>query len=241
MSLMVLFYSLSLLFSKHTDQRAFRLRRNFCRIANTILNIHFEAKGSVTEQPALYVCNHRSFSDPMVLTLFLEAWVVAKAEIADMPIINKGAEITGIIYVKRDSVDSRKATRDAMIKNLQAGRNILVYPEGTTNDGKYILPYKKGTFKEAATHGFAVVPVCMEYAHIKDLWKDRGLFAQFFRQYSKWKTKVKLEFGPILRDTEGETMRLQAMEWTNQTIQSMHQNWGSNFDNDALPPSLLQT
>ncbi len=235
---MLLGYSISLIFSKHTDKRAFRLRRNFCRISNKILNIQYSSEGTPAEETALYVCNHRSFSDPMVLTIFLEAWVVAKAEIANMPVINHGAKVTGIIYVKRDSLNSRKATRDAMIENLKKGRNILVYPEGTTNDEKYLLPYKKGTFKEAATHGFAVVPVAMEYGHDKDLWKNRGLFAQFFRQYSKWKTQVKLAFGPVLKSSDGEYLRQEAMKWTNQTIHEIHKGWKSNFDDQLEPPSL---
>jgi 1-acyl-sn-glycerol-3-phosphate acyltransferase len=172
--LMIVFlicYSISLLFSKHTDKRAFRLRRNYLKLTLIILNVSVELKGGSDVTPALYVCNHRTFFDPAVLCIFIDAFVIAKAEIANYPVINKGAERTGVIWVKRESHISRKKTRQALIDNLVDGRNILVYPEGTTNNEKKVLPFKKGTFHEIAKINVPAVPCVVEYSHRKDFWK----------------------------------------------------------------------
>ncbi|MBK7700798.1 MAG: hypothetical protein IPJ39_19750 [Saprospiraceae bacterium] len=37
--------------------------------------------------------------------------MIAKAEVAGYPIINKGAELTGVIWVDRNDQSSRTATR----------------------------------------------------------------------------------------------------------------------------------
>ncbi len=201
----------------------------------------YEIEGQPASTPALYVCNHRSFSDPVLLSKYLNAFVVAKAEVANMPVINKGASITGIIYVKRENSDSRKATRQALVDNLKKGRNILVYPEGTTNDQKYVMPYKHGTFNEAANNNFPIVPITMEYRHARDIWKDRGMISQFFRQCSKWRTDIKLKIGTAQTWENGESGRINAMSWTNQTIYDMHSGWESVFDDTLKPPTLSQT
>ena len=92
MLLSIVSYTLLRLFVKHTPEKAFKLRKLWLSyIAYPILNLKVQLKGRPTQSPALYVCNHRSFADPLVLCKYLDAFVIAKAEVADYPIINKGA------------------------------------------------------------------------------------------------------------------------------------------------------
>ncbi len=233
--IMVSAYMISTLFLGHTYKRGFRLRRNFCRATCWILNIHFEKTGNVINKTALYVANHRNFIDPALLCLYLDAYVVAKAEIEQMPIINKGVKITGIIYVKRESRDSRLDTRKALVNALLEGKNVLVYPEGTTNKDKYIMTYKSGTFKESVKHNIPIVPVVIEYKSEKDVWHKRSLVSQFFRQFGKWRTDAKISIGRPYEEDDVEFRRKSIMNWTNQQIQQMHKGWGSQFDNNEEP------
>jgi len=220
----------SSIFFKHTPARAYKLRRFFIRIATPILGIKIETEGAPIEGTALYLSNHRSFSDPVILCGVLDAYVIAKAEVADYPFLNKGAELTGIIYVKRDDVNSRKATRHAMVETIQKGLNVLVYPEGTTNASKRTLPYRMGTFKEAAANNIPIVPVTLEYKTKYDLWLNRGLFAQFFYQFWKWSTPVKLKFGEVHQSDDFEYLQKVCEDWTNASIEELHKGWGSTFD-----------
>lgn len=199
------------------------------RIALPILGICIEKKGEIHDRPALYVCNHRSLSDPIALCYFLDAFVIAKAEVGDIPLLNKGALITGIIYVKRESKDSRKATRKAMVDAVLEGKNVLVYPEGTTNANFKTLPYRPGTFVEAASNGIPIVPVTCEYKSENDLWIERGLPAHWFYQFWKVRTDIKLIIGKAMQSDDFEKIRSKAEAWTNEQIVEIHREWEGSY------------
>ncbi|MBT8191538.1 MAG: 1-acyl-sn-glycerol-3-phosphate acyltransferase [Saprospiraceae bacterium] len=222
-----LFFSLWLF--KNTNERAFRLRRAWVLFAIKVCGIKFEAEGKIHHESALYVCNHRSFCDPLILIKYLDAYVIAKAEVSGYPLIHTGAKLTGVIYVKRDNKDSRLAVRKAYVDTIKSGQNVLVYPEGTTNPFKTLLEYRPGTFLEAARHGFPIVPVVLEYKDQKDIWFNRGLFSQFFRQFGRWRTYAKLSIGPVFEGTDGIELRDQVQEWSQDKVNQMHKGWNSVF------------
>lgn len=223
------FFLISLIVTKKTWKRAFRLRRNWLGLANFFLNIHVDKVGDPPITPALYVSNHRSFSDPLILLEHLNAFVIAKAEVSSYPLINKGAELTGIVYVKRENKDSRRATRETMINTIRNGYNVLVYPEGTVGKNPETLPFKMGTFMEAAKEDIPVVPVAIAYKSPKDLWTIPNFIKQYLHQFSKWKTEVKLEFGPVLRSHDGQELHDQAYQWVNEKIREMQDGWSEAF------------
>lgn len=230
MFLFMVSYLLSTLVIPHSKERAFRLRRNWLKwIAIPVLNIHIDKQGNPISQPALYVCNHRSFSDPIILCRFIDAFVIAKAEVASYPIINKGAELTGVIWVQRQSQNSRKNSRSKMIKTLLDGDNVMVYPEGTVGIQKQTLEFRPGSFLECAANDIPVVPVAIEYKTLKDLWVKEKFIPQYFYQFSKWKTEVKIRIGKPLKSDDGITLCNDAHSWINHQIADMQKNWSRVF------------
>ena len=211
----------------NNQERAFRLRRHWLKyVALPVLNIKIEVKGTPpVEGNCLYICNHRSFADPVVILYFIDAFVIAKAEVANYPIINKGAELTGVLWVKRTDKSSRNATRQLMVETLKSGRNILVYPEGTVSTTQKTLPFNPGTCHSAAEEGFKIVPAAIEYRDTSDLWVYHHFVRQVFHQFSKWRVEVKLEFGDPLYGNDGELLKRQAETWINETMTAMQLNW----------------
>ncbi len=214
---------------KDTPKRAYQLRHYWIKMALFILGIRIEKQGQAIEETALYVCNHRSFSDPVIVLYFLDAYVIAKAEVADMPVINKGAHITGILYVKRENKNSRTQVRNKMVDTLKKGLNVLVYPEGTTNYHKHVMPLRIGTFIEARNYNFPIIPIVCEYRTRFDVWHNKSFLHQFFFQFRKLRTDVKLTFGPVIRDGSGEEIGSIIENWMNSEIDRMHERWDSCF------------
>jgi len=230
MAMFMLSYGLSCIFYKHTKQRALNLRTNYLKyVAIPVLNIKITKEGEPCNKTALYVANHRSFADPIVICKYLQAFVIAKAEVANYPIINKGAELTGVIWVDRNNKDSRSATREKLTETIDSGFNILVYPEGTVGIHKNTLPFRKGTFIEAAQNNIPVVPIAIEFRSNKDLWVREKFIPQYFHQFSKWKTEVKLKFGTPLSNPNGEELHQEAYDWINQELSEMQKNWSDSF------------
>lgn len=226
MILFLLGYALSRIIFKHTKASGLRLRKFWITyVAFPILNLKVEVKGKPQSDAALYVCNHRSFTDPIAISKYLNAFVIAKAEVASYPVINKGAEVTGVLYVKRDDKNSRTETRKAFIDVIKGGYNILIYPEGTISTKKSPFPFKKGTFYEAVKEGVTLVPVAIEFRDKKDLWTIHNFIGQYFNQFSKWKTEVKLSFGPPLVAEDGEQLLNAAYNWINEELDVMQKDW----------------
>ncbi len=212
--LFLIVYTITIPIFGNSDTRKFKLRRAWLKFGIPLFGMRIEHRGTPIGVPALYVCNHRSLSDPMATCLYLDAYVIAKAEVGNIPILSKGAELTGIIYVKRENKDSRNAVREKTIETIQSGKNVLVYPEGTVSGNEKILPYRFGTFIEAAKHGIPIVPIAIEYRRKKNIWIKIGLIAHFFKQFSYWRTDMLHVIGKPITGVSGEEAAKIAEEWT---------------------------
>jgi len=227
----MLAYTLKSIYVKHTKSRALKLREDYLKYwALPILNIHVTVKGAPVASTALYVANHRSFSDPLVICKYLRAFVIAKAEVADYPIINKGAQLTGVIWIKREDKNSREATRSTLVHTIQEGYNMLVFPEGTVGKLAATLPFRKGTFQEAAKHDILVVPIVIEYKSAKDLWIHPHFIKHYFAQFNKWKTEVKISFGDPITSNDGLLLAQKAEQWINEEKINLRKDWSTVFD-----------
>ena len=227
---------------KHTKEKAFKLRRLYLRYANWVLGISTELEGTIPEGTSLFVSNHRSLSDPLILCQYLDAFIIAKAEVGQYPLISTGAELTGILYVQREDKNSRQAVREKLKSTLLSGSNVLVYPEGTVNYNKTTLPYRPGTFKEIVNHGISVVPIVLEYKHAKDVWFKSPMLNHFFKQFGRFRTRAKVVIGKPMFNEDGALLRQQIEEWTNSTIEDIHKNWpGSYFStNNSIEKQISE-
>lgn len=223
-------YGLTRVFSQHNADSAFALRRLWLKtIGIPVLNIHVIKEGTIHDSPAIYMGNHRSFADPIVVCRYVDAFVIAKAEVANYPIINKGAELTGVIWVNRNDKNSRQATRSKLVETWSTGHNILVFPEGTVGILPGTLPFKMGTFLEAAQNGIPIVPFAIEFRSKKDLWVLQKFIPQYFYQFSKWKTEVKFSIGEPITDTDGERLQQRTKAWIDAKLAEQQKGWSEIF------------
>lgn len=222
---LLVYIPLSYLFLKNTPKNAFRLRRLYVYITSAIFGISCEVEGTPHKGTALYVSNHRNFLDPLIFSHYVNAYVIAKAEVSKIPLLDTGAKLTGIIYVQRENKGSRSSVRQKMVETLLQDINILVYPEGTVNVKQELLEYRPGTFIETAKINIPVVPVVLEYHNEKDLWENKSLFSQFFQSLGKLRTKTKLSIGPAMNDDDGLALRDKVQKWSQAKVNEMHVEW----------------
>jgi len=220
-------YLLSTIFIPHTKERGFRLRRNWARIGIFILGIKNSLIGNPIECNALYVVNHRSLVDPLIIAPEINAFIVAKAEVSSYPVLGPAAEKTGIVFVKREDKSSRAATMDAIRMILKRGDNVMIFPEGTTNLYKFTKEYKLGSFRIAAELGIPVVPVVLEYRDHKDLWTLNDMIPQFMKQFGTWNTYTKMLIGQPFTGDDPVQLMHKTKEFTDNTLAGMHENWST--------------
>lgn len=121
-------------------------------------------KGEVAEGPALLLGNHMSYIDIPVLFSIADVSFVAKDEIKSWPFLGAAGEAFGIIFIDRNSPDSRQATLAAMKDGVQKdGRKVVVFPGGTTQ--RWENPWRHGSFKLAEKEGLPVQFFAITYTH----------------------------------------------------------------------------
>jgi 1-acyl-sn-glycerol-3-phosphate acyltransferase len=201
-----------------------RIRRSWIKFISPVLGLKIINHTQVKEGTYLYISNHRSFMDPVVILHYIFALPLAKAEVQSYPLIGFGAGITGVLYVVRDSPDSRLDARQAIAQSLKKDESVLVYPEGTTFNTPTSGEFKKGSFEIAAVLNIPILPVAIEYQDIKDHWKEKSLFQQYLYQFGKKRCVCRIEFGePILSD-EADVLLYTTQQWIDaQLITFRHQ------------------
>lgn len=120
--------------------------------------------GPSTGPGRLVVANHVSWVDDVALLALLpEVRPVAKAEVADWPILGASARRTGAVFLDRGRLRSLPASVGEVTGILRAGGSVLVHPEGTTSCGAELGRFRPAFFQAAVDAGAPVCPVALRY------------------------------------------------------------------------------
>ncbi len=160
-----------------------RMRRLIPRFYHTLCARIFGFDVRVRGQPSsaaptLFVANHISYTDIMVLGSLIEGSFIAKAEIADWPFFGTLCRMARTVFVARRGPRAAEQ-RDEIASRLDACDNLILFPEGTSNDGLHVLPFKSALFAVAqpreGSPPLAVQPVSIAYTRLDGIPLVRSL------------------------------------------------------------------
>lgn len=111
-----------------------------------------------TNRPAVFIFNHQSGVDPVIIAKLIRSDVVGIANIKfkNHPIFGFLLRLTDAIFI--DSKSSRNSVAKAM-RSLQSGLSVAVAPEGTRTSGQVLGPFRSGAFIMAAKLNIPIVPI----------------------------------------------------------------------------------
>jgi lyso-ornithine lipid O-acyltransferase len=112
----------------------------------------------------VFVMNHRSAVDVLVLFATTEAQLVSRHDLAAWPGIGFGARRIGTMFVDRASMRSGATVLKEMTRTLEAGRGVALFPEGTAFAGDEVHPLRPGAFKAAIRTDAEIIPMGIAYA-----------------------------------------------------------------------------
>lgn len=127
-----------------------------------------EKIGTPLRRDVFYVANHLSWIDILALGGASGTAFVAKAELASSPLVGWLAGLNRTVYVKRENrlgvAEQINQLRDALADNWA----ITIFPEGTTTDGRSLLPFKTPMLRvlEPPPPGVMVQPVLLDYGAV---------------------------------------------------------------------------
>jgi 1-acyl-sn-glycerol-3-phosphate acyltransferase len=97
----------------------------------------------------LWVANHLSWVDPVILMSLRPMGTIAKGEVTGYPVIGPLAQRSGIHFVDREDPTSRAAALVSFRASLKSGRHMLLFPEGTTTRGERLAEFYEGGLRTA--------------------------------------------------------------------------------------------
>jgi 1-acyl-sn-glycerol-3-phosphate acyltransferase len=152
------------------------------RVFCWLIGLKVQVVGKVSDKPAtLFLPNHSSWLDILVLGSVLRASFVSKSEVGQWPVVGIIAKLGRTVFVSRRRSSTVLREADTMRERLQAGDSLILFAEGTSNDGTRVLPFRSA-FLAAAADAKAVQPISLVYDRLGGLpacRRDRPLFAWY--------------------------------------------------------------
>ncbi len=128
-----------------------------CRALGVRLRVHGEL-----EHGCLVVGNHVSWLDIPILGAQGELGFLSKAEVRRWPLIGWMSALAETLFIERGGHQTAGVT-NAILEALHRGRSIVIFPEGTTSDGRRLLRFHPRLFAVAQTPGGRLQPVAIRY------------------------------------------------------------------------------
>ena len=126
------------------------LPRFYHRVSCRLIGLTVEATGTISSaRPTLFVSNHSSYLDIEVLGSLIAGSFVAKTEVAGWPFLGLLAKLQETVFVDRKARNAANH-RDDLRSRLEAGDDLILFPEGTSSDGNRTLPFKTALFSVAS-------------------------------------------------------------------------------------------
>jgi 1-acyl-sn-glycerol-3-phosphate acyltransferase len=113
--------------------------------------------------PSLIVSNHISWLDAVVLAARIDCVFVLKTEVMRWPVIGSLCRAAHAIPIIRGSNAGLCRALELIEPALNAGKSVVVFPEGTTTCGDSVLPFANGCFQAAIDTGRPIQPLLIAY------------------------------------------------------------------------------
>lgn len=168
-----------------------------CRLCLLALGIRWQCRGARMRDPGAVVANHSSWLDIFVLNAAAPVFFVSKAEVAGWPGINILTRVTDTHFVTRDPKLARAQAAE-FAERTALGHRLLFFPEGTSTDGRRVLPFKPTLFQAfldpALPEGLAIQPVTVRYTapwgrepRFYGWWGDMDLGPHLLAVLGQWR------------------------------------------------------
>ena len=152
------------------------INTRYYRLLCRLLRIRVHVTGApVADRAALFVSNHVSWIDIVVIGSVSPVAFVAKREVATWPLVGVTARLQRTVFVDRTRRQQTGTAIAEMVKRLADGTSVVLFAEGTSSDGNRVLPFRSaliGAVREAAARtegGMLIQPMSICYTTINGI------------------------------------------------------------------------
>jgi len=152
---------------KYTEEQRYAMLKKIDHAANRGGNLHIDGHGveNIPSQNGfMFYPNHQGLYDVLAIIdtcprLFS---VVMKKELKDIFFLKQVFQIMGAYALDREDVRQSMKVIQQVSQDVAAGRNFLIFPEGTrSRQGNQVQDFKGGSFKAATRARCPIIPVAL--------------------------------------------------------------------------------
>jgi 1-acyl-sn-glycerol-3-phosphate acyltransferase len=130
-----------------------------------LLGIDLVPSGLPKPGASLLVSNHVSWLDIIALhSVIPQARFVSKADVKDWPVIGRLVTGAGTLYIERERKRDALRVVHQMAEVMGQGGTVAVFPEGTTSDGRAVLPFHANLLQAAIATGVPVQAAVLRFS-----------------------------------------------------------------------------
>lgn len=139
--------------------------RIFLAAVARIAGLRVAIDGKPLREKVLFVSNHVSWLDILALGGATGSAFVSRDDVAKWPLVGWLADQNDTLYVARGSRQKARGQADLLREVVASGRAVALFPEGTTEGGEEILPFRPSLFASLfpTLPGIRVQPVALDY------------------------------------------------------------------------------
>lgn len=174
-----------------------RTLHHFSRRALKALPLRITWEGEPDPSAPLWIANHLSWLDPIVLLSLRPMGLLAKAEAADYPLIGPWMRRAGLRFVDRDDATSRGTALAMLGQDLMKRRPMLIFPEGTTTKGR-LTHLRPGGLLAARELGISVQPFRLSTPDEHYTWTGDESLLPHLKTLLRRPARLGVEARPVL-------------------------------------------
>jgi len=139
--------------------------RRFLGLVARAAGMRVRVVGAPLKRDVLFLANHLSWLDILVLAGASGTAFVSKAEVAEVPVVGWLAGLNNTVFVARSERAGVRGQADALRRALASGQPVALFPEGTTDGGPGLLPFRASLLASLfpPLPGIRVQPVALDY------------------------------------------------------------------------------
>ena len=151
-------------FGRLTPDACALLVREWSRQMLQLFGVELVVQGAAPGRgPLLLVANHISWLDILVMNAAHPARFVSKADVRHWPVLGSLITGAGTLYIEREKRRDAMRVVHHMAEALKAHDTLAVFPEGTTGNGRELLPFHANLIQAAISAHAPVLPVALDF------------------------------------------------------------------------------
>lgn len=135
--------------------------RAVCRI----FKAQITTQGEMSKDSTLYVMNHISWFDIPVLASQQPLHFLSKAEVKSWILIGWLSHKAGTLFIQRGASGAAQKSLEEITHCLENRGSVVVFPEGTTTDGKSLRKFHGRLLQAAIDAKVKIQPVALRYPY----------------------------------------------------------------------------